>query len=93
VGHEYGQAHVHQCRQAGQVQAENDKTGITAHLTPTGYDASNHVVATDIETDVASGAKSVTVNLTSPSSNIKYFTIATDDSGHYGLGFSNIVWS
>jgi hypothetical protein len=76
-----------------QLQAENDKTGITTNLTLTGYDASGNVVAHDTESDVATGAESVTLNITSQSSNIKYFTIATDDPNVYGLGFTNLVWS
>ena len=57
------------------VQAESNKTGITPQLALTGYDASGHVVATDIGTDVSTGVESVTLNITSLSSNIEYFTI------------------
>jgi hypothetical protein len=78
-----------------QVDAQSNKTDITTHLTLTGYDASNHVVAANTGTDLGNNA--VTLKVTSPSANIKYFTIATDDPNNggtsYGLGFSNIVWS
>jgi hypothetical protein len=74
-----------------QVEAMSDKTDIATKLTLTGYDASGHVVATDSDTDA--GYNSVTLNLSSSSANIKYFTIATDDPNVAGLGFTNIVWS
>jgi hypothetical protein len=77
-----------------QLQAENDKTGITAHLTLTGYDAAGNVVKTTTQDDVATGVESVTLQIASPTANIKSFTISTDDGGYNdGLGFTNIVWS
>jgi hypothetical protein len=73
------------------VEAMSDKTDIPTNLTLTGYDASNHVVASDSGLD--SGYNSVTLTISSSVANIKYFTIATDDPNVAGLGFSNIVWS
>jgi hypothetical protein len=78
------------------LQAENNKTGITVHLTLTGYDADGHVVASDTQTDVATGVESVPLSITSSSHNIKSITISTEenvDGTHYGLGFTNIAWS
>ena len=40
------------------IRTQTNKTGIETHLTPTGYDASNHVVATETGTDA--GYNSVT---------------------------------
>ena len=74
-----------------QLQAQSNKTSIETHLTLTGYDASNNVVATATGTD--HGNESVVLTATSASANIKYFTIKTDDPNVAGLGFSNIVWS
>jgi hypothetical protein len=74
-----------------QVEAMSDKTSIPTTLTLTGYDASNHVVATASGPDA--GYNSVTLKISSSSANIKYFTITTDDPNLAGLGFSNIVWS
>jgi type II secretory pathway pseudopilin PulG len=76
-----------------QVQAESDKTGITPTLTLTGYDASNHVVATAMDTHPSTGVDSATLKITSSSSNIKSFTVTNDDGGNNaGLGVSNILW-
>lgn len=78
-----------------QVEAQSNKTDIATHLTLTGYDASGHAVASD--TGLDAGSNSVALKITSPSANIKYFTIATDDPNNggsgYGLGFSNLAWS
>jgi hypothetical protein len=78
-----------------QLLAESDKTAVDTTLTLTGYDASNHVVATATATQPALTNAGHTLNITSPTgSNIKYFTISTDDQGYNaGLGFTNILWS
>ncbi len=83
-----------------QVEAMSNKTDIATHLTLTGYDASGNPVPGAIATGLDAGYNSVTLKITSPSANIKYFTIATDDpltnpqgTVGYGLGFSNISWS
>jgi hypothetical protein len=79
-----------------QMDVENNKTGITANITLTAYDAQGHVVITDTKVDVATGAEYVTPSVTSASANIKSVVVSTDenvDGVHYGLGFTNIVWS
>jgi hypothetical protein len=80
-----------------QVEAQSNKTDIATHLTLTGYDASGNPVPGATATGFDAGTNSVVLKITSPTPNIKSFTIATDDPNNgglsYGLGFSNIVWS
>jgi hypothetical protein len=76
------------------LDAETNKTTVSSTLTLTAYDASHNVVGTNSGFDA--GSNKVTLNVTSSTHNIKYITISTDenvDGVHYGLGFTNIVWS
>jgi hypothetical protein len=75
-----------------QLRAESSNTHIDTHLTLTGYDASNHPVATDQQNNPSGNLYTLPLQIHSATSNIKYFTIATDDPNIYGLGFSNIAW-
>jgi hypothetical protein len=77
------------------LETQSNKTTLVTHLTLTGYDASNNVVATDQGTDNFNSL--VTPHISSTTNNIKSFTITTDDPNNgglsYGLGFSNIAWA
>jgi hypothetical protein len=72
------------------LDAQGDSNA-TTHLTLTGYDASNAVVATDTATDSTNSVH--TLSVSSATNNIKYFTMATDDPAAFGVAFTNIVWT
>lgn len=72
---------------------DGDKLNITT-ITLTAYDASNTVVGTAQATDVFNTVN--TLSVTSPTNNIKYFTVQTNDAIFFqfpnGVQFTNIVW-
>jgi len=72
------------------LDAQGD-TNLITHLTLTGYDASNAVVATDTATDSTNSVHALSIS--SATNNIKYFTVATDDPNAFGVAFTNIVWT
>lgn len=72
-----------------QLQAQSNDYGDALTVTLTGYDASNNVVDSDSQT-VSSAAP--TLNISSTTNSIKYFTVATSDPFGNGVGFSNINW-
>jgi hypothetical protein len=79
-----------------QLDAESAAvSGSNTNLTLTGYDASGRILNTDTVFEPAGSTSSVVLlSIGSSSNNIKYFTIATDDSdSDAGVVFSDIAWA
>jgi hypothetical protein len=78
-----------------QLDAESDHYGgVDTTLTLTGYNAANAVVDSDSAFQRADTPHVThSLSISSPSNNIKYFTIATNDPLVEGVFFSNIVWT
>ncbi len=70
-----------------QLDAQPNVFG-TVDQTLTAFDAANNIVGSD----TGSSGNILTLSVTSTATNIKYFTIATDDPDQDGVLFSNIVW-